>query len=729
MKAKTILRIAIPSALPGSFDYLAPEDTDAAALSPGMRVAVKLGGQARIGVIADITDETAVARERLKPVERVLDESPVVPAALFKLLQWVARYYHQPLGGVLRTAMPLLARRGAAPQIPQTVFWECAEGADAPPPRAVKQRALFGLLADAGRLDEAALAQRFPDWRPVMRRLSQRRLVVRREQPAMAAPPRAPGHRLNREQQAAVDAVAAGFGGFHRHLLEGVTGSGKTEVYLALCEQAMERGEQALVLVPEIALTAQTVERFRAQLPGTVCVFHSGLSDRERFHCWSAALSGDAGVVIGTRSAVFLPFKRLGLAVVDEEHDASYKQSESSFRYHARDVAIKRAQTGSLPVVLGSATPSLESLHNALEGRYARRHLTRRAAGAAPPRWRVIDLRGSRLEDGLSPPLLAAMRDRLAAREQVLLFLNRRGYAPVMLCRDCGAALSCARCDARLVYHLRDGRLHCHHCGVSQRRPGACSNCGGGLRLVGLGTEKVEEHLTRLFPETGIVRIDTDAVRRKNELERRLERVRSGDAGIVLGTQMLTKGHHFPAMTLVGIVNADQSLFAADFRAIERLGQLIVQVGGRAGRGAAAGEVMLQTHHPHHPQLQVLLKSGYGAFALQLLPQREAAQLPPYRHLAVIRARAADRAEAAAFLGLVHHASQEFARRHATQSYPPAPMMMEKKAGHYRAQLLLSAADAHSLNACLAALLPVAARLARRRKVRWHVDVDPCEGV
>lgn len=729
MKTETILRVAIPPALPDSFDYLAPEGVSAAALSPGMRVAVALGGQARVGVIIEVTDETAVARERLKPVGRVLDESPVVPPPLFNLLQWVARYYHQPLGGVLRTAMPLLARRGTAPQIPQTVFWECAEGGEAPSPRAVKQRALLDLLADAGRLDEDALARRFPDWRPVMRRLLQRRLVVRREQAAMAAPPRAPGHRLNREQQAVVDAVAAGFGEFHRHLLEGVTGSGKTEVYLALCEQAMERGEQALVLVPEIALTAQTVERFRAQLPGTVCVFHSGLSDRERFHCWSAALSGDAGVVIGTRSAVFLPFRRLGLAVVDEEHDASYKQSESSFRYHARDVAIKRAQIGSLPVVLGSATPSLESLHNALEGRYARRHLTRRAAGAAPPRWRVIDLRGSRLEDGLSPPLLAAMRDRLAAREQVLLFLNRRGYAPVMLCRDCGAALSCARCDARLVYHLRDGRLHCHHCGVSQRPPGACSNCGGGLRLVGLGTEKVEEHLTRLFPETGIVRIDTDAVRRKNELERRLDRVRSGDAGIVLGTQMLTKGHHFPAMTLVGIVNADQSLFAADFRAIERLGQLIVQVGGRAGRGAAAGEVMLQTHHPHHPQLQVLLKSGYGAFALQLLPQREAAQLPPYRHFAVIRARSADSAEATAFLGLVHHASEEFARRHATQAYPPAPMMMEKKAGHYRAQLLLSAVDAHSLNACLAALLPVAERLARRRKVRWHVDVDPCEGV
>lgn len=730
MKAETILRVAIPSALPGSLDYLAPEGADAAALSPGMRVAVALGGQARVGVIIEVTDETAVARERLKPVERVLDEAPVVPAPLFKLLHWVARYYHQPLGGVLRTAMPLLARRGAAPQIPQTVFWECAEGGEAPSQRAVKQRALLDLLKDAGRLEEAALARRFPDWRPVMRRLLQRRLVVRREEPAAAAPTaRAPGHRLNGEQQAAVDAVAAGFGEFHRHLLEGVTGSGKTEVYLALCEQALKRGEQALVLVPEIALTAQTVERFRAQLPGTVGVFHSGLSDRERFHCWSAALSGDAGVVIGTRSAVFLPFKRLGLAVVDEEHDASYKQSESAFRYHARDVAIKRAQTGSLPVVLGSATPSLESLHNALEGRYARRHLTRRAAGAAPPRWRVIDLRGSRLEDGLSPPLLAAMRDRLAAREQVLLFLNRRGYAPVMLCRDCGAALSCARCDARLVYHLRDGRLHCHHCGVSQRPPDACSDCGGDLRLVGLGTEKVEEHLTRLFPETGIVRIDTDAVRRKNELERRLELVRRGDAGIVLGTQMLTKGHHFPAMTLVGIVNADQSLFAADFRAIERLGQLIVQVGGRAGRGAAAGEVMLQTHHPHHPQLQVLLKSGYGAFALQLLPQREAAQLPPYRHLAVIRARSADSAEAAAFLDLVHRSSEEFARRHATQAYPPAPMMMEKKAGHYRAQLLLSAADAHSLNACLAALLPAAARLARRRKVRWHVDVDPCEGV
>jgi len=730
MTAETILRVAIPSALPESFDYLAPAGVSAAALSPGMRVAVRLGRQARVGVIAEVADETAVARERLKSVERVLDESPVVPAPLLGLLQWVARYYHQPLGGVLRTAMPLLARRGAPPQIPQTVFWECVAGGEPPSPRAVKQRALLDYLEDAGRLDEAALARRFPDWRPVMRRLLHRGLVARHEESAMPAPaPRAPGHRLNREQQAAVDAVAAGFGEFHRHLLEGVTGSGKTEVYLALCEQALERGEQALVLVPEIALTAQTVERFRAQLPGTVCVFHSGLTDRERFHCWSAALSGDAGVVIGTRSAVFLPFKRLGLAVVDEEHDASYKQSESSFRYHARDVAIKRAQTGSLPVVLGSATPSLESLHNALEGRYARRHLTRRAAGAAPPRWRVIDLRGSRLEDGLSPPLLAAMRDRLAAREQVLLFLNRRGYAPVMLCRDCGGALSCARCDARLVYHLRDGRLHCHHCGVSSRPPGACSGCGGDMRLVGLGTEKVEPHLTRLFPETGIVRIDTDAVRRKNEVGRGLERVRSGDAGIALGTRRLTKGHAFPAMTLVGIVNADQSLFAADFRAIERLGQLIVQVGGRAGRGAAAGEVMLQTHHPHHPQLQVLLKSGYGAFALQLLPQREAAQLPPYRHLAVIRARSAGSGEAAAFLDLVHRSSEEFARRHATQVFPPAPMMMEKKAGHYRAQLLLSAAAAHSLNACLAALLPVAARLARRRKVRWHVDVDPCEAV
>lgn len=729
-RALTILRIVIPSALPGSLDYLAPAGAGAAALSPGMRAAVKLGGRACVGVIAEVADRTEVARERLKPVERVVDAAPVVPASLLELLQWAARYYHQPLGGVLRTAMPLLARRGAAPQIPQSVFWECAGGGEAPPPRAVKQRALLDLLQDCGRLDEAALARRFPGWRPVMRRLLQRRLVTRLEEPAQAAPPpRAARHRLNREQQEAVDAVAAGFGEFHRHLLEGVTGSGKTEVYLALCEQAMQRGEQALVLVPEIALTAQTVERFRAQLAGAVCVFHSGLTDRERFHCWSAALSGDAGVVIGTRSAVFLPFKRLGLAVVDEEHDASYKQSESSFRYHARDVAIKRAQIGALPVVLGSATPSLESLHNALQGRYARRHLTRRAAGAAPPRWRVIDLRGSRLEDGLSPPLLAAMRERLAAREQVLLFLNRRGYAPVMLCRDCGAALSCGRCDARLVYHLRDGRLHCHHCGVSQRPPDACSGCGGGMRLVGLGTEKVERHLAQLFPETGIVRIDTDAVRRKNELQRRLERVRSGDAGIVLGTQMLTKGHHFPAMTLVGIVNADQSLFAADFRAIERLGQLIVQVGGRAGRGAAAGEVLLQTHHPHHPQLQVLLKSGYGAFALQLLPQREAAQLPPYRHLAVIRARSAAGAEAAAFLDLVHRASQECARRHATQVFPPAPMMMEKKAGHYRAQLLLSAADAHSLNACLAALLPAAARLARGRKVRWHLDVDPGEAV
>ena len=723
MSSPLILRVAIPSALPVCLDYLAPSPVP----SPGVRVAAPLGSRSAIGVVVEVSRTTRVARELLKPVGRVIDESPVFSAGLLELLQWSARYYHQPLGGVLRAALPTLARRGAALQIPHIVTWQGALGGDEPPPAAVRQQALLALLRRRGRQDEDALNRRFPGWRPVMRRLLERGLVVRREELVAGKPRSRRPHPLNSEQAAAVESVAAGFGRFRRCLLEGVTGSGKTEVYLALCAQALERGEQALVLVPEIALTSQTVERFRAQLGGAVCVYHSGLSDRERLQCWSAAHAGVANVVIGTRSAVFLPFRRLALIVADEEHDASYKQQDSSFRYHARDVAIKRAQLCKLPIVLGSATPSLESLRNAANGRYERYRLAHRAAGAAPPLWRVLDLRGAPLDEGLSPALIAAMRACLEKRRQVLLFLNRRGYAPVMLCRDCGGALSCTRCDAHLVYHLRGHVLRCHHCGLSARPPDVCADCGGELRLVGLGTEKLEEKLRQWFPDTGVVRIDADAVRRKNELQRRLERVRSGDAGIVLGTQMLAKGHHFPAITLVGVVHVDQSLFAPDFRALERFGQLVTQVGGRAGRGADAGQVMLQTHHPDHPLLRALLKSGYAAFASQLLAQRKAAELPPYRHFAVVRVQSPAAGEAVALLNRAHRLSRGAAARHAVQIYEPVPAMMEKKAGAYRAQLLLSAADARALGACLAALLPAVRKLARSRRLRWHVDVDPVD--
>ena len=690
-------------------------------------MSVPLGSRSTVGVVVEVARETRVAHGLLKPVERVIDEAPVVSARLLELLQWSARYYHQPLGGVLRAALPTLARRGAALRVPRVVTWEGTTGGGEPPAAAVRQKALLALLRDRGGHDEDALNRRFPGWRPVMRRLLDRGLVVRREQAMAGRPPRRRPHPLNREQAAAVESVAADFGRFRRCLLEGVTGSGKTEVYLALCEQAMNRGEQALVLVPEIALTSQTVERFRAQLGGAVCTFHSGLSDRERLQCFSAAHTGAADVVIGTRSAVFLPFRRLALIVVDEEHDASYKQHDSSFRYHARDVAIKRAQLCALPIVLGSATPSLESLRNAANGRYERHRLAHRAAGAAPPLWRVLDLRGARLDGGLSPALIAAMRERLAERRQVLLFLNRRGYAPVTLCRDCGAAPSCPRCDAHLVYHLHAHVLRCHHCGLSAPPPDACADCGGELRLIGLGTEKIEESLRRLFPEAGIVRIDADAVRRKNELQRRLALVRRGAADVVLGTQMLAKGHHFPAVTLVGVVHVDQSLFAPDFRALERFGQLVTQVGGRAGRGAVAGEVMLQTHHPEHPLLHTLLKRGYAAFASQLLAQREAAGLPPYRHLAVVRVQSAAAGEAVAVLERAHRSARKSAARHAVRMYEPVPMTMEKKAGAYRAQLLLSAGRARALHACLEALLPEVRKLAQSRKLRWHVDVDPME--
>jgi primosomal protein N' (replication factor Y) len=480
----------------------------------------------------------------------------------------------------------------------------------------------------------------------------------------------------------------------------------------------------ALVLVPEIGLTPQLVERFRTRLTVPVVTLNSAMTDVERLAAWRAARSGAAPVVIGTRSAVFVPLPRPGILIVDEEHDASYKQQEG-FRYSARDLAVARAGRTGIPVVLGSATPSLESLANVAAGRYQRLLLPERAGKAGKPSIAVVDLRLHASRDGLSQPAVAAVGRHLEAGGQVLVYLNRRGYAPTLFCTTCGGMATCRHCDARMTVHLKDAMLTCHHCGANEPMAYACSGCGGELRPVGQGTERVEAALAQLFPGASQVRIDRDAVRKRGDLEKALARVASGEARILLGTQMLTKGHDYPGVTLVVVLDADQGLFGADFRASERLAQQIVQVAGRAGRGERRGEVLIQSAFPENPLLVSLVQEGYTAFARKALKEREEAGWPPFARLALLRADAPKQEAVFSFLDRARSLTEDLGP--GVRVLGPAAAAMERRAGRYRGQLLVESAHRASLQRMLSTWLQRLSKLKTPGGLRWSMDVDPVE--
>jgi len=725
-----VLRVAVPTPLPRLFDYLPPTRGEAKAL-PGARVRVPFGRRSVTGVVVETAATSELPRERLKPASALLDPDGLLPADTLELLRWAADYYQHPVGEVMATALPVLLRQGEAPEVPGVESWSLTDEGRATDPatlaRAPRQQQLFALLKQQTRgLTADEIGAELDSWRPAAKALVDKGLADRRLRDCLLAatdsPTPAPD--LNEHQAAAADAICAALGGFTPLLVEGVTGSGKTEVYLAAIDAALATGQQVLVLVPEIGLTPQLLARFRARFAVPIAVMHSGLNDRERLCAWNMARTGRAPIVIGTRSAVFTPLPRLGLIVVDEEHDASFKQQDG-FRYHARDLALVRARNVGIPVVLGSATPSLESLANAERGLYTRLHLPSRAGTARPPRVRLLDLRAQQLDEGLSPALLQAVGQTLAVGEQVLLFLNRRGYAPTLLCHECGWVADCQRCDAHMTYHARGQRLRCHHCGAERAVNRQCPDCGStDLRTLGQGTERLEAALRRHFPDTGIVRIDRDTTRRKHAMAEKLAGVHSGEHQLLIGTQMLAKGHDFPGVTLVGLIDIDQGLFSADFRGAERMAQLIVQVAGRAGRGEKPGEVIIQTHHPDHPLLLTLLEGGYRAFATQALAERRAAGLPPHGHLALFRAEAPGPEAPASFLQAVR---DHLGSTGEVSVLGPIPAPMEKRAGRYRAQLLLMARERRPLHAMLRAVMPTLAELPEARRVRWSLDVDPQE--
>ncbi len=656
-----ILKVAVPAPLMGLFDYLAPDEGPAP--RRGQRVRVPFGRGTRVGVVMGHVATSALSSERLRAVVEVIDQAPLLTEDLMRLLEWAARYYQHPLGEVIAGALPKALREG-------------------------------------GGLQRRRRAKPLPDI------------------PADIPPPLMPA------QAAAVEALAAARG-YQAFLLDGVTGSGKTEVYLRSIAPVLAAGRQALVLVPEIALTPQLMARFRARYPVPIAELHSGLADGERLAGWRAAAEGTAPIIVGTRSAVFTPLSRPGLIIVDEEHDPSYKQQDG-FRYSARDLAVWRARDLDVPLLLGSATPALETLANVRDGRYRRLVLPARAVAGGAPAVHVVDMRQHPPTEGLTQPLLGAIRRHLDDGGQALIYLNRRGYAPTLLCPDCGDILECRRCDARMVLHRSRRRVICHHCGAEQPAPTTCSTCGGERVPVGQGTERLEDALASAFPGEEIVRIDRDTTRRRGEIARRLARVRDADARLLMGTQMVTKGHDFPQVTLVGIIDTDQGLFGTDFRSAERLAQSFIQVAGRAGRGTQPGEVWLQTLFPAHPLLRLLIGEGYAAFADAALGERREAGWPPWSAIALLRAEAAAREPVFHFLGEAAAAGHAQAQA-GVRLIGPAPAPMERRSGRLRGQLLVQAPTRHALQAFLPRWRTACAALASARRVRWSLDVDPVE--
>jgi len=715
------------------FDYLPPESGGLPA--PGCRVLVPFGRRQEVGLVLGHATSSTLPDAKIRHCSATLDNSPILAASDLDLIRFTSDYYHHPIGEVVAAAMPALLRQGKAlhPTVETIAVSDIGASQDieALAKRAPKQAELLEFLIDSGGngVEADRLTEELPTWRRAAKALFEKGHIARFETRSedfdeATATITSDKLKLNDDQQEALSTLrqSDGFGAF---LIDGVTGSGKTEVYLQRMQDVIDEGKQVLVLAPEIGLTPQLVNRLRTRLGIQPALLHSGLTDSERLSAWRAARSGAARLMVGTRSAVFTPLKNPGLFIVDEEHDHSFKQQEG-LRYSARDLAIVRAKHLDVPVILGTATPTLEMLQHCRGGNYVRLRLPARAGGATPPAIRLIDTVRTRATDGISEPLSEAIEKHLSSNGQALIFLNRRGFAPTLICASCGHIAGCDRCDSRLTVHAHSEQLRCHHCGASRPLDSRCTECGETVKPLGEGTERLEEALRARFPGKTITRVDSDSTQRKGAIHEVLEQATQGDADILVGTQMLSKGHHFPKLTLVGIVNADQGLFGTDFRSGERMAQSIVQVAGRAGRESRAGEVLIQTAFPEHPFWSTLIKGGYSLVSEEALAERERTRWPPFTRLALLRAAAHRHGDALEFLELARRAAADQAGE-TLRILGPVDAPMARKAGRYRAQLLLQSSDRQTLHKLLRELRPALEQAPAGRKVRWSIDVDPIE--
>jgi primosomal protein N' (replication factor Y) len=725
------LQIALATGLRQEFTYLAPNKTESSPLPEiGLRVRVSFGRSERVGLIIGITETTTLDLSKLKPITELLDKTQLLPKEIWQLGLWAAEYYQYPVGDALMHLLPAKLRQPLSNHLIQ-LNWQIAD-VEADFGRAKKQQSVWQQLRQLAPefnlsqlqtigikpsqlkpfLDKNLLTTSYPKPQKVTLQLAQQ------------------GLDLNPEQSQIVEHLAKVKSTFSCNLLNGVTGSGKTEVYFHAIADQLQSGQRTLLLVPEIGLTPQLLQRLEQRFNNRVLALHSGLTEHQRLNAWQQAGLGQADIIIGTRSALFTPIPELGLIIIDEEHDQAYKQQEG-FRYHGRDLAIKRAADANIPILLGSATPSLESLANVERGRFSQWLLTQRAGKASNQRYEVIDLRNQPQQAGISEQLQEMVKVQLELGHQVLLMLNRRGFAPSLQCQSCGTTAQCPACDANMTLHRSPPRLHCHHCEHQQPVYLHCPQCQSNqLKPLGQGTERTEEQLTYLFPNTPVHRIDRDTTRKKGSLEGMLEQVHGGEPCILVGTQMLAKGHHFPNVTLAAILDADASLFSSDFRGPEKLAQLLVQTAGRAGRAKIPGTAVIQTYQADHPTINILVRQGYNAFAQQELAIRQQSGLPPVGHMALFHAQAKDAAQAFAllhWLGLQVQNSELLTLTKSLLIFGPMPAFMARRAHYYRAQLQLQHPNRKQLQQLLKQLCQLLDQHPAARKIRWSLDIDPQE--
>jgi len=730
-----ILEVVLATPVRKSFDYLPPiQWQPGTVLLPGCRILVPFGSTKRIALIIKIKNQSSYDISKIKHSLELLDITPILDKPLLKLAQWASTYYHHSLGDICFKMLPTLLRSKGDVQIRQQKFWKITQLAPdfESLTRAPKQRLCLELLSqsESGLADKQLKASAIQSAQ--LKKLQEAGWIepyyneIQSELTHFVetSPPV-----LNAEQKLAISQCQ--LDRFKVHLLDGITGSGKTEVYLQLIAEKLEQSKQILVLVPEIGLTPQLVQRFQQRFNIPIGLLHSGLNDQQRFENWMMTVEGRFQILIGTRSALFTPMKNLGLIIIDEEHDPSFKQ-QRGWQYSARDLALVRARDLDIPIILGTATASLETLHNAMIGKYSHLKLRERPGSVSVPKFQILDIRKLPIEQGLSRPLVQSIGEHLAAGNQVLIFLNRRGYAPVLMCHDCGWMANCQRCETSYTLHQSPQHLHCHHCNASRRIPDSCPDCqSSNITAVGVGTERVETLLNEKFPDYPLIRIDRDSTRRKDALKNYLDKINDGHFKILIGTQMLSKGHHFPDVSLVAILDMDGALFSADFRASEKFGQLLTQVAGRAGRAEKPGTVLLQTHHPDHPQLQTLINDGYSKLAQQLIEERNQCLWPPFSFLAMFRAEASRSDTPEKFLQQL----ADIARQYQDTESPisilgPVAAPMPRRAGRYRCQLLLQANSRQSLQKLLRMIIfriedNKSTKIAK--SVRWSLDVDPLE--
>lgn len=723
-----LLRCAVPIPVRGYLDYLPAEDHEVLP-SIGSRILVPLGSRQLVGIVTEILGSSAINPAKLKHAKVYLDETALISPDVLELLNWTADYYQHPPGETLILGLSPRERRGEPSASTQEAGFNLTlrgEGlADTALSRAPRQQALIAALRHGPRTRTQLRAAGFKSEN--LRALVSRALI----EPVAVDNNKAWTSKrplnANGEQSQAIAAITTSLETFGCHLLEGVTGSGKTEVYLQAIAAALALQKQTLVIIPEIGLTPQLVQRFEERFDAPIVTLHSGLGSAERDRNWQAARAGQAAIVIGTRSAVFAPLLTPGLIIVDEEHDISLSQQDG-LRYSARDVAVKRAQLSDCPIVLGSATPSLESMANASSGRYQWHRLTQRAAGAHPPSKRLVDIRGLALRAGLSPQLEDKMLEVLSRGEQVLLFLNRRGFAPALLCHDCGWTAECQNCDSRQTLHKKPPRVQCHHCGQKNPLPKRCPQCNGH-RLVasGVGTEQTEQALRKRFTDVPVHRVDSDSMSGRHAMATFAQTVGDADACIMLGTQLLAKGHHFPKVTCVGVLDADSLLMSPDFRGEERLAQLLTQVGGRAGRAQRPGEVLIQTRHPEHPIIKAVLEQPWRTLSAQLLSSREAQGLPPKGALAALRCDSADQDTGSAFLTTIMNAYNVATTDPSVRLVGPLSAPMARRAGLYRSHIVIAGTQRSKVHASVKNLVALASEQRLPKGLRWFVDIDPSE--